>query len=114
MLAFWAGSFMVAIGVALHAPMFLMGRHTGWRLVGMPMGTGMLIGMGLIVLGVAGAAYGLLPRRPAQHADCGSIVPPEDSPLTKAHWLQLMVLAIALVVDVMKAASLGFVVPGMR
>lgn len=80
----------------------------------MPMGTGMLIGMGLIVAGVAAAAYGLLPRRPAQHADYGSILPPEDSPLTKAHWLQLIVLAIALVVDVMKAASLGFVVPGMR
>lgn len=60
-LAFWIGSAGVAAGVLLHIPMFLMGRHTGYRLVGMPMGTGMLIGMGLIVLGIGAAAYGLFP-----------------------------------------------------
>jgi len=114
LLAFWLGSAMVATGVALHMPMLLMGRYTHWRLVGMPMGTPMLIGMGLIVLGVAAAAYGLLPRRPAQRTAHESIVPPEDAPLTKAHWIQLGVLAIALVIDVMKASSLGFVIPGMR
>jgi putative MFS transporter len=114
MLAFWTGSVMVAIGVSLHVPMLLMGRHTGWRLAGMPMGAGMLIGMGLIVLGIVAAACGLLPRRPAQHSAHDSILPPEDSRLTSAHWLQILVLAVALVVDVMKAASLGFVVPGMR
>jgi putative MFS transporter len=32
--AFWGGSAMVAAGVALHLPMFLMGRHTGYRLAG--------------------------------------------------------------------------------
>lgn len=105
---------MVAAGVALHVPMLLMGRHTGWRLAGMPMDTPMLIGMGLIVLGIIGAAYGLLPRRPAQTAEHGSIVPPEDTPLTNAHLVQVVVLTIALVIDVMKAASLGFVIPGMR
>jgi putative MFS transporter len=94
--------------------MLLMGRHTGWRLVGMPMGMPMLIGMGLIVIGVAAAAYGLLPRRPAQQATNESIIPPEDAPLTKAHWIQITVLAVALVIDVMKASSLGFVIPGMR
>lgn len=114
LLAFWTGSLMVAVGVALHVPMLLMGRHTGWRLVGMPMGTPMLIGMGLIVLGIAAAAYGLLPRRPARHSTHESILPPEDAPLTKAHWIQIGVLAIALVIDVMKASSLGFVIPGMR
>lgn len=114
MLAFWSGSLMVASGVALHAPMFLMGRHTGWRLAGMPMGAAMLIGMGVIILGGAAAAYGLLPRRPAQDARHGSILPPEDAPLTKAHVIQIAVLAIALVIDIMKASSLGFVIPGMR
>ncbi len=114
LLAFWIGSLMVAIGVALHIPMLLMGRHTSWRLAGMPMGTPMLIGMALIVLGIAAAGYGLLPRRPAQHSTHESIFPPEDAPLTRAHWIQIAVLAIALVIDVMKAASLGFVIPGMR
>jgi putative MFS transporter len=113
-LAFWCGSAMVAIGVALHTPMFLMGRTTGWRLVGMPMGTGMLIGMGLIIAGVLAAAYGLLPRRRPEHISAVSISPPEDGPLTKAHWIQIGLLAVALVIDVMKAATLGFVTPGMR
>ena len=59
-LAFWCGSGMVTLGVALHLPMFWMGRKMGFRLVGMPMDTGMLVGMGLIILGVIAAAYGLL------------------------------------------------------
>lgn len=114
LLAFWCGSLMVAIGVGLHIPMFLMGRHNGFHLAGMPMGTGMLIGMGLIIAGVLVAAYGLLPAREPGHASLGSIRPPEDAPLTKAHWIQVGLLAVALVVDVMKAATLGFVTPGMR
>jgi putative MFS transporter len=114
MLAFWSGSAMVAIGVALHLPMFWMGRKIGFRLVGMPMDTGMLVGMGLIILGIVAAAYGLLPRHQPQPFSYGSIAPPEDSPLTKAHWIQIALLAVALVIDVMKAATLGFVVPGIR
>lgn len=114
MLAFWSGSAMVAIGVALHLPMFWMGRKMGFRLVDMPMDTGMLVGMGLIVLGIAATAYGLLPRHQPQPFSYGSIAPPEDSPLTKAHWIQITLVAVALVIDVMKAATLGFVMPGMR
>jgi len=114
MLAFWCGSAMVTVGVALHVPMFLMGRKTGYRLVGMPMGPGMLVGMGLIILGVIAAAYGLLPSRRHGPVSYASIAPPEDAPLTKAHWIQIGLLAVALVIDVMKAATLGFVTPGMR
>lgn len=113
-LAFWGGSAMVASGVALHLPMFLMGRHNGYRLAGMPMDNGMLVGMALIVLGVLAAAFGLLPRHAPQRASHGRIIPPEDAPLTKSHWIQVGLVGIALVVDVMKAASLGFVIPGMR
>ena len=105
---------MVAAGVTLHMPMFLMGRHTGYRLVGMPMDNGMLIGMGLIVLGILAAAYGLLPRHEPQLASHGRIIPPEDVPLTRAHWVQIGLVGLALVIDVMKAATLGFVTPGMR
>ena len=71
-------------------------------------------GWRLIILGIAAAAYGLLPRRQPQPFSYGSIAPPEDSPLTKAHWIQIALLAVALVIDVMKAATLGFVMPGMR
>jgi putative MFS transporter len=104
----------VTIGVLLHVPMFLMGRSTHYRLAGMPMGMGMLIGMGLIIAGFAAAAYGLLPRRHAGSIAYEAIAPPEDAPLTRAHRIQIIVLAAALVIDVMKAATLGFVIPGMR
>ena len=78
------------------------------------MDNGMLVGMALIVLGVLATAYGLLPRHEPQRANLGRIVPPEDAPLTKAHWIQIGLVGIALVIDVMKAAMLGFVTPGMR
>jgi MFS transporter, putative metabolite:H+ symporter len=114
MLAFWIGSAMVATGVVLHMPMFWMGRFNHFRLAGMPMSNGMYVGMGCIIFGVAAAAYGLLPPARKQEISYMSITPPEDAPLTKAHWIQIGLLGVALVIDVMKAASLGFVVPGMR
>jgi putative MFS transporter len=112
--AFWIGSAAVTAGTLLHLPMFWMGRNTGFRLAGMPMDTGMTAGMGLIVLGILAAGYGLLPRRPTGSVGAASITQPADAPLTRAHWIQMGILALALVIDVMKAGSLGFVVPGMR
>ena len=93
--------------------MFLMGRYTHYKLAGMPMGNGMLFGMFLIVAGFLATAYGLLPHR-TQAVAYEEIAPPETAPLTKAHWIQIAILAAALVIDVMKAATLGFVVPGVR
>jgi putative MFS transporter len=78
------------------------------------MSTGMLLGMALIVAGVGMAGYGLLPSSQQYQDRYVSIVPPEDAPLTKAHWIQIAFLSVALVIDVMKASSLGFVIPGMR
>lgn len=112
--AFWLGCMAVTAGVLLHIPMFLMGRYTHFRMVGMPMGAGMLAGMGLIVAGFGATAYGLKPARRAASIDYEEITPPEDAPLTRAHWVQITVLAVALIIDVMKTATLGFVIPGMR
>jgi putative MFS transporter len=94
--------------------MFWMGRTIHFRLAGMPMDDGMLAGMGLIIAGVVITAYGLLPDGRQRHTGTLSIAPPEDAPLTKAHWIQIALISVALVIDVMKASSLGFVVPGMR
>jgi len=63
-LFFWCGCVLVTAGVLAHLPMFLMGRGNGYVLAGMPMGWGMLLGMGAIVVGVVAAAYGLLPAEP--------------------------------------------------
>lgn len=112
--AFWLGSVMVSIGVALHLPMFWMARDSGYILAGMEMDAGMLIGMGCIVGGIIAACLGLLPKRLHEVATYERISPPEDAPLTWAHWRLMIVLAVALVIDIMKPASLGFVTPGMR
>ncbi|MGH9588688.1 MAG: MFS transporter, partial [Acidobacteriaceae bacterium] len=101
-------------GVLLHLPMFIMARHMHFMMAGMQMGTGMLVGMGLIIAGFVATAYGLLPRHPTDEIEYAEIAPPEDAPLTRAHWIQIIVLAVALIIDVMKAATLGFVIPGMR
>jgi putative MFS transporter len=114
--AFVLGCVAVTIGVAMHIPMFLMGRTMHYRLAGMAMGWDMVLGMGLIIAGVGVAAYGLLPRDIArQRAESGAIEisAPEDAPLSGAHWRLMLVLVIALIIDVMKPASLGFTVPGM-
>ncbi len=114
--AFWGGCAIVTIGVLLHLPMYWMARDMGFHLAGMAMDPGMLAGMGFIVLGIGVTAYGLLPKTVhALQLDGARLVvsPPEDAPLTSAHWSLMAVLMLALVVDVMKPASLGFVVPGM-
>jgi putative MFS transporter len=114
--AFVLGVAAVTAGVLLHIPMFMMGKDMGFRLVGMPVEADMIWGMVLIVGGVAVAAYGLLPRNVAQQLAASQdivVSPPEDAPLTWAHWRLMAVLVIALVIDVMKPASLGFTIPGM-
>jgi len=114
--AFILGVLAVTAGVLLHMPMFLMGRMTNYRLAGMPMGTDMYIGMALIVAGVGIAAYGLLPSNVSRQRSTSQeivVSPPEDAPLTRAHWTLMLVLIIALIIDVMKPAALGFTVPGM-
>ena len=104
--AFMLGVALVTAGVLLHLPMFLMGEMTHYRLYGMPMGNDMIAGMGAIVLGVGIAAYGLLPSNIAKQLAASQeivVSPPEDAPLTRAHWTLMSFLVIALI-----AALLGF------
>lgn len=61
---------------------------------------------------VDGAGVVEIGRREHPAADL-IVAAPEDAPLTPAHWRLMAVLVIALVIDVMKPASLGFTVPGM-
>src|SRR5438477_4306917 len=114
--AFALGVVGVTAGVLLHMPMFLMGRTTHFRLSGTPMDGEMYVGMATIILGVGIAAYGLLPRNISKQLAASQeivVTPPEDAPLSRAHWTLMAVLVIALIIDVMKPASLGFTIPGM-
>lgn len=117
-LAFWAGCLAIIGGVLAHAPMFLMGRHTGYEMVGMEMDTPMLVGMAMIPLGVVLAAYGLMPRIAQLRARLHPGQPlqfhlADGVPLNAEHWKLVVVLVVALAVDVLKPATLGFVMPGM-
>jgi putative MFS transporter len=114
--AFVLGVVLVTGGVLMHAPMFLMGRHNHFILYGMPIGWDMVAGMVAIVGGCAIAAYGLLPRDIARQLAASQdivVTPPEDAPLSPAHWRLMSVLVIALIIDIMKPATLGFTLPGM-
>src|SRR3990170_7904864 len=76
----------------------------------------MIAGMALIIAGIAIASYGLLPRNVSRLLSASQeivVSPPEDAPLSKAHWMLMCVLVIALIIDIMKPASLGFTIPGM-
>jgi len=115
--AFALGVAAVTAGVLMHVPMFMMGRTMNFMLAGMPMGWDMVFGMFLIVGGCLVAAWGLLPRNvAAQRAAAADILvaAPEDAQLGPAHWGLLVVLVVALVIDTMKPASLGFTIDGMK
>jgi MFS transporter, putative metabolite:H+ symporter len=114
--AFVLGVILVTGGVLMHAPMFLMGRHNHYVLYGMTIGWDMIAGMTAIVIGCGVAAYGLLPRDIARQLAASEdivVSPPEDAPLSRAHWSLMSVLVIALIIDIMKPATLGFTLPGM-
>ena len=114
--AFYCGCSAVTGGVALHLPMFMVARDMNYHLAGMPMDRGMMFGMGLIVCGLVVAAFGLLPvnfRVERPKVQDLAISAPEDAPLRPAHIGLMLILTLALIIDVMKPASLGFTIPGM-
>jgi MFS transporter, putative metabolite:H+ symporter len=112
---FWGACAAIALGVLLHLPMLAMAHGMGNRLAGMPMEPQMWAGMALIVLGVPAAVFGALPRHRAPHGSQAgtSYEAPDSTPLNRWHAGVLLVLTIGLVIDVMKPATLGFVLPGM-
>jgi MFS transporter, putative metabolite:H+ symporter len=114
---FYAGCTAIVVGVLLHLPTFQSAASMNYRLAGMPMDPLMLVGMGLIVVGLVAAMYGIWPSARTRRADPEgnviAIAALDDVRMSGAHFLLVTVLAVALIIDVMKPASLGFVVPGM-
>jgi len=116
-IAFWLGNAAIVFGVLAHLPMFIESASMNYMMAGMKMGPLMMFGMAAIVVGIGVVGYALIEpsRRSAQRVDeTGDITLREldDAQLTPAHWKLFVVLAIALIVDVMKPATLGFVLPG--
>ncbi|MET9413599.1 MFS transporter [Streptomyces klenkii] len=113
--AFWLGTAACTAGVLLHLPMYFHARHMGYRLVGMPMDPGMILGMVLIVLGLGAALYGLVPERSRKSKEVSARVRVralDDAPIRTRHVLLLIVMAIAVTIDIMKPTALAFVAPG--
>ena len=116
--AFWLGCFAVAAGVCLHLPMYVMAAPLHFRLAGMAMDAAMEAGMVLILAGVLLAGYGLMPRiEQVRLTTSGGerlrFHVADGVPLNREHWKLVAVLAVALTIDVMKPASIAFVMPGM-
>lgn len=117
-IAFWSGCALLCAGVLMHGPMFLMGQHTHWQMVGMPMTPDMLLGMALIPLGLALSWLGLMPPRGAAvgvpaGAGGAHFHVADHVPLNRQHAGLVLVLVATLAIDVMKPATLGFVMPGL-
>lgn len=113
---FRAGAVAVTAGVVLHLPMYIEARDMGYRLAGMPVDLPMTAGMILIVLGLAATVWGLIPRqhpvaRPA--AMNLRVRALDEAPISRAHIALMLVMAAAVTIDVMKPATLSFVLPGM-
>ena len=113
---FYAGVVAVTAGVILHLPMYVEARDMGFRLVGMPIDWTMSIGMILIVVGLAASIRGLIPRHASPvvasqaHVRVRAL---DEAPIGRAHIALMLVMAAAVTIDVMKPATLSFVLPGM-
>lgn len=117
---FWAGTVLIVTGVLLHVPAFISARSQHFMVAGMPMGVPMSVGMTLILVGLALSAWGLLPDAAtrhralqAAHQDQVNVTALDDLKLGRAHWSMIVALTVGLMVDTMKPATLGFVVPHM-
>jgi len=110
-----AGFLCVIVGAALHWPDFVMASSMHWRMVGIPFSPTMIAGMGFIGLGLVLAAVGVVrPSRPTGDRLMVRVDAMDDRRLTVADILFVSALMFGMVIDVMKPATIGFVIPGAR
>jgi len=123
-LAFWLGTLAILAGVGCHLPDFIAARDAHYQMFGICRSTGCMgitslmgFGMALIITGLAATVYGLFPAGHEKDKDASAgfeLHSMDDARLSWAHWRLIAVLGVALIVDVMKPATLGFVMPGLR
>jgi putative MFS transporter len=115
--AFWTGAIACTIGVLLHLPMYFGARDMHYHMAGMTPDGPMITGMTLILVGLGLTLYGVLParggndiRRTAAHIRVTTL---DDAPIRPQHVGLVVVLAFAVIIDVMKPTTLAFVAPGV-
>jgi putative MFS transporter len=112
---------MLTAGVLMALPDYLHYFRPGDLREAMAISPLMWAGMAIIAAGFALAMYGLLPGRD-KSGDRPTAGAPgsfrlrvmDDSPMTWIHWRTAAALVVALIVDVMKPATLGFIIPGVK
>jgi putative MFS transporter len=114
---FWGGAISVTLGVCFHFPMFIASASMNYQMAGMSMSPLMVIGMALILAGIVSSGIALLPLGHTAPAGAKeeviSIAEVDHDPqLTLVHFQVASALAIILVIDMLKPATLGFVIPG--
>ncbi len=77
--AFWFVTAATVVGVVLHLPMYIGARAMGYRMAGMALDAPMVVGMVLILVGLAATLYGLLP--PSRSCQAASASPVRVTPL---------------------------------
>lgn len=115
-IAFLVGVLMLSVGVGIHVQMYLSMADMNYVLYEMTNSTLMWIGMALIVAGVAFAAWSLLARRTNSTSSAPSHengLRMEAEHLGRAQVLMLAVCIVGLMIDVMKPATIAFVLPGL-
>lgn len=109
-----AGFACVVAGAFLHWPDFVMASSMRFRLAGMPISASMVAGMALIATGLVLAAYGLVrPVRRSERVHI-NVRAMDERPLSPADMRLAAILIVGLVIDVMKPATISFVLPGAR
>lgn len=112
---FPTGCAVMIVGVLLHLPMLAHGHAMNNRLAGMAMDRTMMLGMLAIAAGATIACFGALQTTGRSRlADASPVFEaPRSTKLNRWHAGLLAVLILGLVIDVMKPATLGFVLPGL-
>lgn len=113
---FTAGTVAVIVGVLLHLPDFVSAADNHYMMSSMGVSARMTVGMGLILAGTAAAVWAVAWRTAglAKRLAPVSVQALEDRRLTGADAGRLAFFTVALVIDAMKPATLGFVMPGMK
>jgi MFS transporter, putative metabolite:H+ symporter len=109
------GFLCVIVGASLHWPDFVSASSTGFRMSGMPVSPTMVVGMAVIAVGLALAALGQVHPDRISRADIDFTVHvPDERALNAADVRLMLALVFGLVIDVMKPATISFVIPGAR
>jgi MFS transporter, putative metabolite:H+ symporter len=119
---FWLGTLLIMLGVIAHIPMFVHSAKFNYQMSGMEMDPLMTAGMYSIIVGIVLSSVALLPpggvrtllSNRKHYADNHvQLEVMSNTAMTHMHWKLVLVMLFAIIVDVIKPATLGFVMPGM-